>query len=239
MEKKYFFKTLLLLLIVGLSTQPFTAQAQKSKKDYLVEIRTSFGNIYLVLYEDTPNHRANFIRLAKKGFFKDLLFHRVIDKSIIQGGDPQSKNAPQGKVLGAGGGELGLIAAELHPHRFHKRGALAAARQPNPAKASSACQFYIVQGRRISPQQLAMTARQKGLSYTPAQKKIYEEQGGIPALDQEYTVFGEVIKGMDVVEKIAAQDTGRFNRPYKDIKMNIIVRKVKKKKITKKYGYQY
>ncbi|OJJ18090.1 peptidylprolyl isomerase [marine bacterium AO1-C] len=226
-------------LILGFGTNHAQSQTKKSKKDYLVEIKTSLGNIYLVLYEDTPNHRENFLRLAKKKFFKDLLFHRVKPKFMIQGGDPESRNAPKGKMLGAGGSELGLIKAEFHPHRVHKRGALAAARRPNPAKASSACQFYIVQGRKFTDQELSFLETQKKIQYTPAQRKMYKEQGGAAMLDQDYTVYGEVIQGMDVVDKIATQGRDRFDRPYKDIKMNIVVKRMRKKKITKKYGYTY
>lgn len=239
MKKKYFFKIIILLLIIGFNSKNSQAQRKKSKKDYLVEIKTSLGSIYLVLYEDTPKHRENFLRLAKKKFFKDLLFHRIKAKFMIQGGDPESRNAPKGKILGAGGGELGLIDAEFHPHRFHKKGALAAARRPNPAKASSACQFYIVHGRKFTERELSYLEQQKKIQYTPAQKKLYKEQGGAAMLDQDYTVYGEVIKGMDIVDKIATQDKDRFDRPYKDIKMNITIKKMRKKKITKKYGYQY
>lgn len=239
MKKKYFFKIIILLLLVNLSSNCVQSQNKKSKKDYLIEIKTSYGSIYLVLYEDTPKHRANFLRLAKKGFYKDLLFHRVMDGFMIQGGDPESRNAPKGKLLGRGGDELGLIDAELRPNRFHKRGALAAAQKRNPAKASSACQFYIVQGRKFKEQELSMLERSRRIKYTPAQRKLYKEQGGAAMLDQVYTVYGEVIKGMDVVDKIVKVDRDRFNRPYKDIKMNIVVKKMRKKKITKKFGYQY
>ncbi len=240
-----------------------------------VLIKTEFGNIKLVLYNETPKHRDNFLKLAKEGFYDGTLFHRVIKGFMIQGGDPTTKNAQPGEKLGKGGPGY-TIEAEINPKFIHKRGALAAARMGdniNPEKRSSGSQFYIVQGQVIPPNQIPaliesanqqlpqkmmnQLALAKRDSFQMFQKnndkagfdklverikkeamekakenpyKLSDEQyhyyttiGGVPDLDGEYTVFGEVIEGMDVVDKIASQEMGPNDRPVKDIKMEVKV----------------
>ncbi|GAB4125430.1 MAG: peptidylprolyl isomerase [Raineya sp.] len=191
-----------------------------------------------VLYDQTPKHKANFLKLAKEGFYNDLLFHRVIQNFMIQGGDPTSKSAKTGDFLGMG--DIGYkIEAEFQPHLFHKKGALAAARNDNPQKSSSACQFYIVQGRKFSEEELDAISQKKKVLIPIEHREVYKSLGGSPHLDQDYTVFGEMLKGFEVLDTIAAQATNEQNRPLKDIKMNISVKKMKRKGIQKLYNYQY
>ena len=140
---------------------------------------------------------------------------------MIQGGDPMSKNAEPGAMLGMGGGDMERIPAEFNRNLIHKKGALAAARDGNPEKASSACQFYIVQGKPTSEDELKMMGQQKGYDYTPAQKNIYKTLGGTHFLDMEYTVFGEVTSGLNIIDKIAAVEKGQGDRPLKDIRMKM------------------
>lgn len=191
------------------------------EKETLVEIYTNYGKIVLKLYDDTPLHRDNFIKLAMDGTYDGLLFHRVIEHFMIQGGDPNSKDAKPGKMLGDG--TLGYnIPAEFRPNLFHKRGALCAARegdQVNPKKESSASQFYIVQGRVWSDFDLDRMALQMNKTFSAEQRKAYTTVGGTPHLDGEYTVFGEVVEGMDVVDKIAAAKRDRYDRPLEDIRI--------------------
>ena len=186
-----------------------------------VLFKTSMGDITIALYDNTPKHRENFIKLVNDDFYKDILFHRVIQGFMIQTGDPESKGAPAGKQLGAGGPGY-TIPAESRPENYHKRGAVAAARQGdqvNPTKASSGSQFYIVDGRTFSDQEMAAISYQYGKSFTAEQRGVYANEGGAPFLDGDYTVFGEVVEGMDVVDKIAAAQKDRFDRPTKDIKI--------------------
>ncbi|MBI1193223.1 MAG: peptidylprolyl isomerase [Bacteroidetes bacterium] len=189
----------------------------------LVEITTDYGTMTAKLYNGTPKHRENFIKLASKGYYDDLLFHRVIAGFMIQGGDPDSRGAAPSVQLGQGGPEY-KIPAEIRPEYVHKKGALAAARmgdQINPERASSGSQFYIVQGTLHTPQSLGPMEAQNG--YTGAQKETYFSVGGTPQLDGGYTVFGEVIDGLDVIDKIAAVQTGAGDRPAKDVKMKVRV----------------
>ncbi len=186
----------------------------------LVEIETTLGTMKAVLYDATPQHRDNFLKLAEEGFYDGLLFHRVINGFMIQGGDPESRNAKSDKRLGSGGPGY-QIPAEFVDTLAHVKGALAAARTNNPKKKSSGSQFYIVQGRKMAEKQLDMMEAQKDIRYTPEQRKIYCSQGGTPQLDQEYTVFGQVIEGLDVLDKIAATATAPGDRPKMDIKMKI------------------
>jgi cyclophilin family peptidyl-prolyl cis-trans isomerase len=239
-----------------------------------VQIETEFGTIKIKLYNETPLHRDNFIKLTSEGFYTDLLFHRIIKGFMIQGGDPDSKNAIPGKRLGEG--DLSYtIPAEFNPKFFHRKGVLAAARegdQINPEKRSSACQFYILQGKVFRPGELdslqtnlqesrmlnmlqvrmkaiepelnklgtegkqdemmarfnalkaevsAEAAKLPPLKFSEEQRKAYTTVGGYPSLDNNYTIFGEVTEGLEVIDKIAAQPADQFNRPLKDIKFKI------------------
>lgn len=186
-----------------------------------VKIETDSGTIVVRLYDETPLHRDNFIKLVREGFYDSLMFHRIIPEFMIQGGDPMSKNAQPGAMLGGGGGDMTRIPAEFHPNLFHKRGALAAARDNNPAKASSACQFYLVHGKKITEGELNMLETQRGVKYTPEQRNTYINLGGTPFLDQQYTVFGEIESGLEVVEKIAYMQKNQANRPITDIRMKM------------------
>ncbi|MFD1184703.1 peptidylprolyl isomerase [Pontibacter rugosus] len=191
---------------------PLAVLAQKPKgKDQLVTISTPQGDIKLVLFDDTPQHKANFLKLAKDGFYDGTTFHRVIDGFMIQGGDPNTKDDDP---RNDGAGNPGYtVPAEINPMHKHVRGAVAAARQDdrvNPERASSGSQFYIV-----------------------------ENHDGTPMLDEVYTVFGQVVDGLDVIDKIAEQPKSGRDRPLSDIKMKVTVEQVKKKKIAKKYDYNY
>lgn len=186
-----------------------------------VKIETDSGTIVVRLYDETPLHRDNFIKLVREGFYDSLMFHRIIPEFMIQGGDPTSKNAVPGAMLGGGGGDMTRIPAEFHPNLIHKRGALAAARDNNPAKASSACQFYLVHGKKLTDGELNMLETQRGMKFTTEQREIYKNLGGTPFLDQNYTVFGEIESGMEVVEKIAYMQKNSANRPLTDIRMKI------------------
>jgi len=261
----------LLILFCSMSTEA-------NAKSNIVLIETSLGNIKIRLYDETPQHRDNFLKLVEQHYYDSLLFHRVIKGFMIQGGDPESKNAPAGKSLGSGGPNYTIPAEIVYPQLFHKRGVLSAARtgdDANPLKASSGSQFYIVWGDVYSEVQLAGMEDQKkqqamqsyfqslakqrmdtiqklqaskdtsGLNklqaelvlqteaefkknpskggFTAEQKKAYSTIGGTPHLDGEYTVFGEVIEGLDVVGKIQAVQTGAQDRPVKDVLMKMTV----------------
>ena len=270
----------------------FSLSGCAQKKDYVVTMKTKYGDMVAILYDETPKHKANFIKLAKEHYFDSLLFHRVIEGFMIQGGDPDSRNAPQGMHLGNGGPNY-TIDAEINPKFFHEKGALSAARlsdQQNPKKASSGSQFYVVQGTKIKEEEvrldidkfnaamkimmdnpanqglkdsLAMIYANGGfeaynkkmieliprveretatkvLKDPPADKlKAYTTVGGAPHLDGLYTVFGKVIKGLDVIDKIAAQPHDQADRPIEDIRMMVTVEELPKKKIEKLYGYEY
>ena len=251
-------------------------QAKQKTSEIHVEIETDFGNILIKLYDKTPLHRDNFLKLAKEGFYDGLLFHRVIKGFMVQGGDPESKGAGPGVRLG--GGNLGYtIPAEFDSTLFHKKGALAAARhgdQQNPEKRSSGSQFYIVQGRIFSPGELDEMANQMNIQRAQSvlrnhfmkhqnelnklrsegkqeefqvrmaelrkeadaaisqlppleigeeKKQIYTTLGGYPSLDGNYTVFGEVVEGFDVIDQIAAVETDQYDRPATDLKMKVKV----------------
>jgi peptidyl-prolyl cis-trans isomerase B (cyclophilin B) len=286
----------LLLLVILSVTTLFTSCAQKSQKsDYVVTIKTSYGDMVAILYDETPKHKDNFVKLAKEHYFDSLLFHRVIAGFMIQAGDPNSKRAQAGQPLGNGGPGY-TVDAEFNPKFYHEKGTLSAARlgdQQNPTKASSGSQFYIVQGTiipeanmdelKIDQMKLNMCFRQ--VMQNPANKplidslnqvymsgdmeaykkkifslvprleketntkimkdvsadkiKAYTTSGGAPHLDGEYTVFGKVIKGLEVIDKIAAVQKDGGDRPVEDIRMFVTVEEVSKKKITKLYGYVY
>ena len=241
-----------------------------------LKIKTTEGDIIIRLYDETPKHRDNFLKLAKEGCFDGTLFHRVIKDFMIQGGDPDSKNAPKGKMLGTGGPDYTIPAEFVYPQYFHKRGALSAARtgdEVNPGKESSGSQFYIVWGKTFKPaelkqmeHQMAMqqeqqvfnqltrehheeimnlrrnrdrvglqelqdklieqtktTCKQQGKpSFTEEQIEVYTNVGGTPFLDNQYTVFGEVEEGLDIVERIQNCDTDRNDRPTEDVKIEAI-----------------
>lgn len=238
-----------------------------------VKIQTTLGDIIVRLYDETPLHRDNFLKLAKEGYYDGTLFHRVIKDFMIQGGDPESKGAPAGKMLGTGGPGYTVPAEFVYPQYFHKRGALSAARQGdevNPERASSGSQFYIVWGKTYKPQELKQMERQMAMqqeqqifnslvqknrseimslrrnrdqaglqemqdrlvaetkaiskeqgtpSFTEAQVEAYTTVGGTPFLDNQYTVFGEVEQGLDIVEKIQQCKTRPGDRPEEDVVM--------------------
>ncbi|MCX7697344.1 MAG: peptidylprolyl isomerase [Bacteroidales bacterium] len=189
-----------------------------------VIIQTSYGEIKIKLYDKTPKHRENFLKLAREGYYNGTLFHRVIPGFMIQGGDPESKNAPEGKRLGNGGPGY-TIPFEYVPEFFHKRGAVAAARLPddiNPERESSGSQFYIVQGRTFTDEELNKIEKKIGRTIPPNQREVYKTIGGAPHLDGSYTVFGEVIAGMDVVDKIAQLPRDKYDRPLTNVPMKVI-----------------
>lgn len=193
-----------------------------------VEIRTELGTMIVELYNETPLHRDNFLKLVDEGRYDSLLWHRVIPEFMIQGGDPESKRALIGKALGEGGPNY-TVPAEFNPALIHKMGALCAARmgdEENPAKASSGSQFYIVQGKswQASELQMLLDHKNRGItpakySYTAEQVAAYTKVGGAPHLDGDYTVFGEVVEGQDVIAKIAMLACDRNDRPLVDVHM--------------------
>ncbi len=191
----------------------------------LVELETTYGTMTIKLYDSTPKHRDNFLKLSDEGYFDDLLFHRVINGFMIQGGDPNSRGARPGQQLGMGGPGY-TIPAEFVDSLFHEKGALAAARQGdqvNPEKKSSGSQFYIVQGKPLSDEELQMIENRKGISYTEEQRASYKTNGGTPFLDRDYTVFGKVVKGLEIIDKIATVQTVPGDRPVEDVKMKMRV----------------
>lgn len=268
----------------------FTGCAQK--KDHVVTIKTKFGDMVAILYDETPKHKENFIKLAKEHYFDSLLFHRIIEGFMIQGGDPESKKAKAGQRLGNGGPGY-TIEAEFNPKLFHEKGALCAARlgdQMNPSKASSGSQFYIVHGKKYSEMELRIDQQKFGMALqqffqkpenrayydtiaklhaardqqayegyimslkpvveaqlgtkldmdvSPELVKAYSTVGGAPMLDGAYTVFGKVIKGLEVLDKIATQPKDAADRPAEDIRMTVTVEEMPKSKIKKLYGYTY
>lgn len=278
------------LFILLLCTRMMTSCAQDH--DFVVTIKTNYGDMIAILYDETPKHKENFIKLAREKYYDSLLFHRVIEGFMLQGGDPESKHARPGQRLGNGGPGY-TIAPEFNPALFHEKGALAAARlgdQVNPSKASSGSQFYIVQGKRFPENEIRIDQQKFGMALqkffqdpknqhhrdslasfyqrgdqagyekyifglkdelenqlgikvekdvSPELVKAYTTSGGTPNLDGEYTVFGKVIKGLDVIDKIAALPKGPADRPEEDVRMTIEVQELPKKKIEKLYGYDY
>ena len=214
-------KKLLTITLLLLTTAAF---AGKPKNQY-VRIKTSYGECIIRLYNETPKHRDNFIKLVKQGFYNGTLFHRVIQNFMIQGGDPDSKD-PKKATPGAelGNGDVGYtVPAEFRDSLFHKRGVLAAARDDNPQKASSGCQFYIVEGKRFTPGKLDTLeqTRLKGRKIPQWQRDYYTSVGGVPHLDQNYTVYGEVVSGIDMVDRIAAVKKDSRDRPVEDVPMTV------------------
>lgn len=191
----------------------------------LLEITTSYGVMVVELYDATPQHRDNFIKLAEEGYFNDLLFHRVIDGFMIQGGDPNSKNAAPGISLGSGGPGY-QVPAEFVDSLVHIKGAIAAARtgdNVNPDKKSSGSQFYIVDGSPVDDAMLNSIESRKGFKYSDEQRNMYKEVGGTPFLDRDYTVFGRVVQGLEVIDAITKVEKDARDRPKQDVKMTIKV----------------
>jgi len=213
---KYIFSILLFTLLVSTSCN----DSGRTK----VVIETDLGNMTFELYDSTPMHRDNFIKLAKEGFYDGLLFHRVINNFMVQGGDPNSRDATPEARLGSGGPGYTLDAEIGAPHF---KGTMAAARTggaSNPAKRSSGSQFYIVQGKKQTEVDIRATETQKGIKYTDAQKQKYMDIGGSIFLDMDYTVFGEIVDGMDVVDKLASVATQPGDRPVEDLVMKVYVK---------------
>jgi cyclophilin family peptidyl-prolyl cis-trans isomerase len=206
----------LLLLTALLGTLAATAQ---EKRTYAL-LTTPYGDIKVLLYDATPRHRDNFVKLAEERFYDQLMFHRIIENFIVQGGDPESRNAGPLQTLGTGG--PGYLLDPEFGAGVHIRGALAAARQDNeknPEKKSSGSQFYLVQGEPVTDADLDQWEGERGIRYTPEQRARYKEMGGLPYLDNEYTVFGEVVEGLDVLARMSQAGTGRYNRPVEDTRM--------------------
>jgi len=204
-------RKIVFLLIIFFSVQ---LMAQTSETETKVLIKTDYGNITVKLYNDTPMHRDNFIELVEKGWYNGSPFHRVMENFMIQGGGNSNGQPDPGYT----------IPAEFRPNHIHTKGALAAARKPdqvNPNKESSGSQFYIVQGEPFNNQQLNSFSARTGFVYTEEQKQLYNTIGGTPHLDGGYTVFGEVVDGLEVVDKIAAVNTGKGNRPIEEITMTL------------------
>ncbi len=222
--KKMFLSAIFLLTALSMNAQAIGIQKEMSHQGLLVEIGTDHGEILVKLYEDTPIHTANFIKLAQENFYEGILFHRVIKNFMIQAGDPKSRDASPEDMLGDG--SLGYtLPAEFVPERFHKRGALCAARmgdQVNPKKESSSCQFYIVQGEVWDNAALDKMEARFGKKFTEEQRKVYTSVGGTPFLDGEYTVFGEVLEGMEVVDKISMSDCDKNDRPREDVRITYV-----------------
>ncbi len=200
----------------------YAAHSQTMTK--FVEVKTDYGTMKIGLYDETPQHRDNFLKLAADGFYDGTLFHRVIKDFMIQGGDPDSKSAPADQALGAGGLKY-TVPAEFDSKLYHKKGTLCAARTSNPEKASSSCQFYIVQGSKQTDDMLNQLESRLSIKYSPEQREVYKTVGGTPFLDQNYTVYGEVVEGMEVIDKIAAVATNKSlgDRPVKDVRMTVTV----------------
>jgi len=220
--KRYFFASVLWILVSGCGSKPDSpAITQENVRDVLTQygkenpenevvIETGFGTIRLKLYEDTPLHRANFVKVIKDGFYDEAEFYRIAVEFMIQGGDLYHKLNYR-------------VPAEIQPNHFHKKGALAMARtsENNPEMQSSASDFYIVHGSRYSDEDLDIDSKNLGLTLSPEQREIYKTIGGYMDLDRQYTVFGEVIEGLDVVEKIAREDVFNTDKPLKKIPFKI------------------
>ena len=215
-------KTYIKILIVSwaiLGIFPINrTKAQENSSERLIKIETSMGDMVLKLYNETPLHRDNMIKLIQDSFFDNQLFHRVIKDFMVQGGDPHSVGAAKGERLGNGGPGY-TIPAEFNPELIHKKGALAAARQgdsANPEKASSGSQFYLVQGKVLTQQEINNFA-QRGAPFTQESIDIYTTIGGTPHLDGSYTIFGEIVVGLEILDRIAATQTDSYDRPIEDV----------------------
>jgi cyclophilin family peptidyl-prolyl cis-trans isomerase len=230
---------LLLLLVLAFASgqAQSPADVKLRKKDYKrdVELVTDSGTMVIRLSDATPLHRDNFLKLVKSGYYDGVLFHRVISQFMIQTGDPDSKGAPAGKPLGNGGPGY-TIPAEFRPALFHRKGVIAAARegdQVNPSKASSGSQFYIVQGKKFTDGAMDTLERRRNIVIPADQREVYKTIGGSPHLDQQYTVFGQLIRGEEVLDRIASTPTSKAadrDRPLQDIRI-VKARLVKRKRI--------
>jgi len=226
-------KKTLIACLVFLSLNAFAAKP----KHQFVRISTEKGTCVVLLYNQTPLHRDNFVKITQEGKLSETLFHRVIKGFMIQGGDPDSKTAKPGQALGDG--DWGYtVPAEFRDSLFHKKGVIAAARDDIPSKASSACQFYLAQGKVFTDEQLDLLEQNRLKRKIPTwQREVYKKLGGIPHLDQNYTVFGEVVQGIEMIDMIAAVKTGAADRPVDDVRMTVTVLKKKEaKKLEKSLG---
>lgn len=223
-------KLSVIVMILGMIGMSFSVN---ESEDSFVLITTSFGDMKLKLYNDTPNHRDNFIRLTQEGFYNGTLFHRVIKDFMIQGGDPESKGAAPGQQLGQGGPGY-TIPAEINQQHFHKKGALSSARKPdrvNPEFESNGSQFYIAKGRvmdsntvlSIEQRRNAALPEAQQWNYSDAQVHAYTTIGGVPHLDGSYTVFGELVEGMSVLDEISLVAVDKLSRPNTDVVMQVMV----------------
>ena len=230
--KKLFYPVFFVFLISCTATKRNTVS--NINRSQFVKIETDSGTMVARLFNKTPQTTANFLKLAKEHFYDGLLFHRVIEDFMIQGGDPDSKNAKPGQMLGEGGLKY-TIPAEFDTSLFHQKGALAMAREGdevNPKKASSSTQFYIVEGKTFTDDEMDKIEERFKIKIPEDHRKVYRTVGGTPFLDMNYTVFGQVVDGLDVIEKIADAAKDDNNRPLNDIKMKITLLK---KKDAKKY----
>lgn len=198
----------------------FSSCSQGGEKSTHVMVSTNLGDMKIKLYNSTPQHRDNFIKLANEGYYDGTLFHRVIPQFMVQGGDPDSKGAGAGARLG-GGGPGYKVPQEIGSPHF--RGALAAARDGNPEMASSGSQFYVVTGKAVTDAQLDQIEKRNNITYTEGQRKLYKEVGGTPMLDGKYTVYGEVVEGVEIADKIADAPRDSNNRPNEDVTMTVKV----------------
>lgn len=233
--KQYFFTLLFVFFISCTATKNARLN---TRQNHFVKIETDSGTMVAKLSNKTPLTTGNFLKLVKKDFYDGLLFHRVIKDFMIQGGDPDSRNAKRGVELGNGGLKY-TVPAEFDSTLFHQKGALAMARESddvNPKKASSSTQFYIVEGRTFTDAEMDKIEAKFKIKIPEDHRKIYRTIGGTPFLDMNYTVFGKVIDGLHVIDKIAGVMTDKNNRPVHDIKMKIILLK---KKDAKKYQEKY
>lgn len=207
------------LFLAGILTN---VHSQAQDVETLVQIDTDMGKIKVKLFNDTPQHRDNFIKNVKEKRYDGLLFHRVIKQFMIQGGDIDSKDAPMDKHLGDGDPGYTIPAEIVYPKYFHKRGMLCAARtsdDENPERASSGTQFYIVTGKFYTEMELDKMEKNDNKTFTPEERQAYMLEGGAPHLDNKYTIFGEVVKGIKVVDKIQFVETNEDDRPLKNIKI--------------------
>lgn len=221
--KNIFYSLLaVVVLLVACKQQKELAGRTQMPHDVRVIMSTDSGDVTIRLYDATPLHRDNFIKLIKQGFYDSLLFHRVIPGFMVQTGDPESRRAKAGNMLGSGGDSFGRIPAEIRDTLINKRGALAAARDNNPNKESSATQFYVVTGKVYTAEELKAMQERRKFNLTPRQIEAYTTIGGAPWLDGAYTVFGEVETGMDVLERIGKMDRDVNDRPRTDVRIKEI-----------------